>query len=219
VPSRVFILIFHGVGDPPRPLEPGEEKAWVSRRNLRSILDAAAGRPDVRLTFDDGNSSDHDRVLPELVDRGLRATFFVVADRIGGRDFLSPAAIRDLIAAGMSVQSHGTRHRVWRGLDRHSLERDLKASRARIEDVTGKPVNEVAIPYCLYDRRVLRAVRDTGYRRVYTCDGGSARVDSWLQARNQISAGEDARKLEEIVSPSLPVRLEIAIKTPIKRWR
>jgi peptidoglycan/xylan/chitin deacetylase (PgdA/CDA1 family) len=219
MPQRVFILIFHGVGEPSRPLEPGEEKVWISVSSLRSVLDATATHPDLRLTFDDGNSSDRDVVLDELVERGLQATFFVVADRIGKPGFLGPDAVREMIAAGMSVQSHGVCHRAWRGLDRSALAHELNGSRVQIEDVTGQPVDEVAIPYCVYDRRVLRAVREAGYRRVYSCDRGAADPGAWLQPRNQISAGEDARKLDEILSPTLGTRLEIALKAPVKRWR
>jgi peptidoglycan/xylan/chitin deacetylase (PgdA/CDA1 family) len=217
--SRVHILIFHGVGEPTRPLEPGEAKVWVSLVDFRSVLDAVAVRDDIVITFDDGNASDHALALPELVARGLRATFFVVADRIDRPAFLSVGAIRELLDAGMAVQSHGMHHRVWRRLDRHAMREELVTARATIEDAIERPVDEVAIPYCLYDRRVLAAAREADYRRVFTCDRGSANPSAWLQARNQISTGEDGRKLAEVVSPPVRTRLELALKKPIKRWR
>ena len=219
MPARVYILIFHGVGEPTRPLEPGEANVWLSLRDFRAVLDAVAERDDIVVTFDDGNASDHTLALPELVARGLQATFFVVADRIDRPAFLSAGAIHELLDAGMAVQSHGKRHRVWRHLDRESLNEELVSARATIEDVIARPVDEVAIPFCLYDRRVLAALRDADYRHVYSCDRGAARPSAWLQARNQISAGEDRRKLAEIVSPAVGARLEIALKRPIKRWR
>jgi peptidoglycan/xylan/chitin deacetylase (PgdA/CDA1 family) len=217
--ERVFILIFHGVGDPPRALEAGEERVWTSRPSLNSVLDAAAERDDIRLTFDDGNRSDYELALPELVARNLRATFFVVAERIDQDGFLSAAMIREMLDAGMSVQSHGMRHRQWRGLDGSALDEELTRARGMIESVTGRGVSEVALPFCQYDRRVLRAVRSAGYARVYTCDRGPTNPDRWLQARNQISRGEDRRRVQEIASPRLSTRLEIALKAPIKRWR
>ncbi len=216
---RIHILIFHGIGQPNRQLEPGEENVWVSVEDFRSILDAVTGRDDVLLSFDDGNSSDVTLALPQLAARGLRATFFVVAGRIDQSHFLSAASIRELVDAGMSVQSHGMHHRVWRGLDDAALHTELVSARAMIEDVVGGAVDDVAIPYCLYDRRVLGALRTANYRHVYTCDRGPARSGAWLQSRNQISAGEDGRKLAEIVSPAITTRLEIALKKPVKRWR
>ena len=183
------------------------------------MLDAVVGRPEIRLTFDDANASDRAHALPELLARGLRATFFVVAGRIDRPGFLTADSVRELAAAGMMIQSHGMRHRLWRGMDSVALEEELVTARERLEDVVGTPITEVAIPFCQYDRGVLRHLRAAGYRRVYTCDRGPARPGAWLQARNQISAGDDARKVDEITSPTLGLRLEIAAKAPIKRWR
>jgi peptidoglycan/xylan/chitin deacetylase (PgdA/CDA1 family) len=183
------------------------------------VLDAVAERDGIRLTFDDGNASDYAVALTELLARGLRATFFVVAGRIDQPHFLSSGAIRELLDAGMDVQSHGMQHRVWRGLDAARLDMELVRARAVIEDVVARPVDEVAIPYCLYDRRVLGALRKADYRHVFTCDGGPADAGAWLQARSQISSGDDGRKVDEIVSPPLLSRVATAMKKPVKRWR
>ena len=49
----------HGVGPlPTRALEDGEDQVWASVEQLERVLDAAVGRSDVVITFDDGNSSD-----------------------------------------------------------------------------------------------------------------------------------------------------------------
>jgi peptidoglycan/xylan/chitin deacetylase (PgdA/CDA1 family) len=216
---KVLNLIFHGIGEPGRALEPGEEKVWVSRAGLRSVLETAAGRADIRLSFDDGNRSDLTEALPELLRFGRRATFFVVAGRTQTPGFLTAADLRELIAAGMNVQSHGMRHRVWRGLPPASLHEELVTARERLEEIIAAEVGEVALPYCQYDRATLRALRAAGYRRVFTCDGGYADPDAWLQARNQISAGEDGRKIAELQSPPLRLSLARALKGPIKRWR
>jgi peptidoglycan/xylan/chitin deacetylase (PgdA/CDA1 family) len=178
-----------------------------------------AERGDVQLTFDDANRSDHEIALPELVARGLRATFFVVAGRINAPGFLAEQQLRELSDAGMSIQSHGMRHRSWRRLDETSLHEELVTARDMIEDMVGQPVRETAIPFCLYDRRVLSWARNVGYRHVYTCDGGPAKRGAWLQPRTQISAGEDGARLNEIVVPTVRLRAARAVKGQIKRWR
>jgi hypothetical protein len=88
-----------------------------------------------------------------------------------------------------------------------------------IEDMVGQPVLETAIPFCLYDRRLLNRARNEGYRHVYTCDGGPAKRDTWLQPRTQISADEDGARLKEIVAPTVRFRAARAVKGQIKRWR
>ena len=57
----------HGIGPPPRPLDPGEERMWVSVEQFERVVDVAADRDDVRLTFDDGNVSDLEVALPRLL--------------------------------------------------------------------------------------------------------------------------------------------------------
>ena len=79
--DRSINLTFHGIGEPQRPLETNEAAVWVSRDRFLSLLDAVVGREDVRITIDDGNASDVEQVLPALRERGLSATFFVVAGR------------------------------------------------------------------------------------------------------------------------------------------
>ena len=73
LPASVVVVNIHGVGVPTRALDPGEDMAWVSVAQLEMVLDAAIDRPDVRLTFDDGNASDVEIALPRLIERGRSA--------------------------------------------------------------------------------------------------------------------------------------------------
>ena len=198
--QRRINLIFHGIGDPDRPLDPGEDDVWVSRLQFLSILDSVAGRSDVRITFDDGNASDVAHALPALRRRGLRATFFVVAGRLGAPSFLDEADVRALADAGMAIGSHGMRHRPWRELDDRELREELMEAKERLEEVVERPVTEAGCPFGSYDRRVLRALRRYGYERVYTSDRGTARADAWLQARNSVGPADDAGLLDRIIS-------------------
>ena len=69
--GSVVNLTVHGIGPTDRPLEPDEDKTWVTVEQFEQVLDTAVGRPDVRITFDDGNASDVRIALPRLVERGL----------------------------------------------------------------------------------------------------------------------------------------------------
>ncbi len=189
VTERTVNLTFHGIGDPVRGLEAGEENVWVTREAFLEVLDRAAGRDDVVITFDDGNASDLEQALPALQERGLTATFFVVAGRLGTPGFLDTAGVRALADAGMEIGCHGMRHRRWRGLDSSALHEELVEAKRVLELVVGCPVHAAACPYGSYDRRVLRAARASGYRRVYTSDGGPAGREAFLQARTSVGPG------------------------------
>ena len=52
-----------------------------------------------------GIASDVEIALPRLVERGLRAEFFVLAGLLGTPDRLDRDGVRELLTAGMSIGS------------------------------------------------------------------------------------------------------------------
>lgn len=219
--KRNINLTFHGIGPCERPLESGEDLVWLAVDEFESVLDAVAGRDDVRISFDDGNASDIVHALPALRARGLRATFFVVAGRLGGAEFLGEDDVRALTVAGMGIGCHGMRHRPWRGLDERDLHDEIVDARQVLEGIVGCPVTEAACPFGSYDRRVLSGLRAAGYRRVFTSDKGSARSGAWLQARETMYGGIATATAERVLHRRTPVHETLA-RTPVlalKRWR
>jgi peptidoglycan/xylan/chitin deacetylase (PgdA/CDA1 family) len=186
MPATVVNLTVHGIGDPPRALDPGEDQTWVSVAQFEHVLDAVTGCADVRITFDDGNASDLDIALPRLVERGLVAEFFVLAGRLGEPGRLDRDGVRTLFEAGMPIGSHGWAHRDWRQLDNEAANQEIVAPPRVLAALIGAPVSRVAIPFGWYDRRVLSRLRRAGMTRAYTSDGGRARAGSWLQARTSL---------------------------------
>jgi peptidoglycan/xylan/chitin deacetylase (PgdA/CDA1 family) len=221
VEPRCINLTFHGIGDPARSLDPDEADVWVSPRRLAAVLDAVAGRDDVHLTFDDGNTSDVEHALPALADRGLRATFFVVAGRLGTAGFLDAAGVRALSDAGMAIGCHGMRHRPWRTLDDGALREELLDARCRLEQIAQRPVSAAGCPFGSYDRHVLRGLRRHGYERVYTSDRGTARADAWLQARNTVGPDDGAGLLDAVAAWDGQAHRALTrrAKLAVKRWR
>lgn len=219
--ERAVNLTFHGVGEPERRLDPGEEQFWVGRDQFESTLDAVAGRTDVRIMFDDGNQSDLDYALPALRRRGLKATFFVIGGRLGVPGFLDHGGVRELAAQGMAIGCHGMHHRSWRRLGEQALREELVDARRLLEQVVERPVTEAACPFGLYDRRVLNWLRRSGYGRIYTSDRGTAEADGWMQARNSVRTGDGPGLVDNILSheSSLHDVLRRRLKLAVKRWR
>jgi peptidoglycan/xylan/chitin deacetylase (PgdA/CDA1 family) len=215
--SSVHNVTFHGVGDPGRGLEPGEAAVWIDTEALLASLDAIRDRQDVRITFDDGNRSDVAVALPALLERGLIATFFVLAGRLGEPEYLSEDDVSRLQRSGMSIGSHGMDHVDWRSLDAAALRREIVNSRLILERITGRAITDASVPFGSYDRRVLSAARSIGaYRHMYTSDGGAAPRGSWLQARNTVHASDPRAAL---ASARPLVELSGAMKRIAKRWR
>ena len=216
---EIWILNLHGIGPPPEWVRSDERKVWVDIDRFERLLDTFAGRQDVRITFDDGNASDVEVALPLLAERGLTATFFPCAGLLGVKGYCTPAQIRELADTGMTIGSHGWEHRPWRGLRGTSLMQELQDAQARLEDVTGRRIDQAACPFGAYDRHVLGKLAAAGFERVYTSDGGAAREDGWLRARNTIlnheSADDVQRRLRARAMPGRPpVR-----RGPRRTWR
>jgi peptidoglycan/xylan/chitin deacetylase (PgdA/CDA1 family) len=221
MPDRLINLTFHGIGEPKRQLEPGERDVWVGEEQFHSFLDRAVGRKDVLITFDDGNASDLELALSALRDRGLTATFFVIAGRMGAPHFLNEAGVRALAAEGMEIGCHGMHHRRWRGLDRSALHEELVEAKAILEGTVEQAVTQAACPFGSYDRGVLHVLRRCGYRHVFTSDGGFARPGDFLQARNSVGPHHASGLLEQLSArdAGLASKLCRHAKLAIKRWR
>jgi peptidoglycan/xylan/chitin deacetylase (PgdA/CDA1 family) len=220
--GEILNLCFHGIGMPDRTLEPDEENFWITPAQFQEFLDVVVRYPSVHITFDDGNKSDVEFALPQLRQRKLTATFFVISGRLDQRGSLATTDVRDLVQAGMGVGSHGMRHRPWRTVRAEELHEELAGARDAIAQAAGQPVQQVACPFGSYDRRVLRAIRQRGFTRVYTVDGGTARTGAWLQSRYTVRSGDTPAEIERRSrlphEPALPHATRTA-KSLVKRWR
>lgn len=216
----VLNVTFHGIaglGESP-PQE--EAHTWISFGQFQLLLDVLRGRPEVTVTFDDGNESDIRYAVPALIERGMRGRFFIVAERINAKGYLTAGHVREMASQGMIIGSHGMRHRHWNRMGWAELHEEVYAARDRLEEILGAPIAEAACPFGAYNRQTLRALRDAGFRHVYTSDGGPAEAGAWLQARNTVH-DEDrpesvARWFEEKQRPPSVVR---RIELQVKRWR
>jgi len=170
-----FIINLHGVGEAPRSLEVGENRYWIGADYLEGILDLVKRHPRrecIRLTVDDGNLSDHTITAPALQRHGLHAAFFVLAGRLDCAGYLSRRQVRELLDQGFEIGSHGMDHIDWTRASDKALAREINDSRSILEDITGRAVQSAAIPFGLYDRRVLGALDRCGYRQIFSSDGG-----------------------------------------------
>ena len=200
-----LVLSFHGLGPIPDGVVADERPYWCDEDVFISILDAipgvseASGIP-IEITFDDGNASDAEIALPALAERGLRAAFFVCAGRIGSPGYLDAPAMADLLAADMRIGSHGWSHQDWRTVDEAMLTQEIETARHTIADAIGREVDEVAIPFGSYDRRVIGRLRRGGLTTVFTSDGGRAPSGGWLVPRQAYTVSWGSGSLEDFAT-------------------
>ncbi len=120
----------------------------------------------------------------------------------------------------MRIGLHGMRHRPWRGLSDEEMSEEILDARRALEAAAGAPIDAAACPFGSYDRRVLGRLRDAGFGRVYTSDGGRTSTGAWLQARNTLRTGTGGGEVERIASAAnAPAARAKRVKTLIKRLR
>lgn len=132
----------------------------------RDLLDDAVSPRPVCLTFDDGDASNSLEALPLLAERGLRADFFITPARIGRPGFMGWAELREMAAAGMSLQSHGHTHAYFTHLDAAALREELRVSKEQLEQGLGQPVTLLAPPGGRVPRGLVALAQSLGYRAV-----------------------------------------------------
>ena len=181
------IINFHGLGAMPGHVDAGEANVWCADAGLYGALldetrdEAQARGLDYLVTFDDGNASDLAIGAPALTERGMTAIFFPCAGRLEQRGYLDAAALRDLVAAGMTIGSHGWAHTDWRRAAPATMQREVAEAKDRIEQAAGVTVTTVAIPFGSYDRRVLKDAAP--FTTVFTSDAAVADASARVQPR------------------------------------
>lgn len=219
--GTVINICFHGIGTPQRELEPGEDRYWIGADLFHAVLDEVRAWPSVRISFDDGNTSDVRIGLPALLERDLTADFFVLAARLDAAGSLDEEAVRELRRNGMGIGSHGMWHRPWRGMDRATAHQELVVARERLTAVAGAAVDTAACPLGRYDRELLGAMKKLGYRRVFTSDRRPARAGAWLQPRYSVRRDDTPESLraEALAGPGVLSRLRLEAVGVAKRLR
>ena len=190
---------------------------------FRHAKRALASPPVV--TFDDGHESNY-RYAPELLAKyRCRAMFFITAGFVESQPTsMKWSQARELASLGHEIQSHSWSHRCLTHCAPDDLREQLRRSREMIEERIGMPVDAISIPYGRWNRQVLEACAQSGYRRVYTSDpwlppAERAGVDvrGRLTIRNTMGP-EDLRRLLTI--SGLPLRFQQAkyqFKQTVKR--
>lgn len=201
---KVWILNFHGIGEPHSGVEQSERPYWISEEQFGACLDVCERHRNlIEITFDDGNRSDLTVAAPALKRRQLTACFFVLSGRMHDPQYLSREAMREMRAMGMTIGLHGGQHLDWRQLSDDALHDELYGARHLIADAAGAPVEVAAIPFGHYDRRVMRKLLDARFRHVYSSDGGPAVRGRWFQPRTSIRRDTDLGALEAEIAGGL----------------
>jgi peptidoglycan/xylan/chitin deacetylase (PgdA/CDA1 family) len=205
--NRQMVLNFHGIGTPPAHVDDSERPYWISEQRFNDIVALACqrdGTANIRWTFDDGNRSDFDIAAPALAKHGLTGTFFLLTGRLDDRDYLGPTEARSMMAMGMKIGLHGRDHLDWRVVTPGQLRDETVAARHRLADVTGCEIDEVAIPFGAYNRRIITHLKRCGFARINTSDGGFSTARQQICSRTSIRSDMSLERISQLMDDRLP---------------
>lgn len=186
-------------------------EGWATVTLFDLLNKTALPEKTVAITFDDGYV-DNLQAVDALLDHGMVATWFVVTNCLGSRaswhdpgmpelSLLAPGQLRDMHHQGMEIGSHSMNHSRLPLLEDDDLRDEVSTSKAKLEDILGKPVTGLAYPYGQSDERVIQAAKQAGYDRACTTQSGWALLDHdpfrvrRLTVYNGDSPGVLARKM------------------------
>jgi peptidoglycan/xylan/chitin deacetylase (PgdA/CDA1 family) len=155
---------------------------------LKDILHYMSGDlvegPLAAITFDDGYQDFYDNAYPALQSCGYPATVFLVSDHIGGENLwdykdvktrkklLGWESIYKLKDKGIEFGSHSKTHPFLSTLSEEEIYREIRGSKAFLEEKLQLPVEFFCYPFGDYDARVRDLVRQSGYLGAITTKRG-----------------------------------------------
>jgi peptidoglycan/xylan/chitin deacetylase (PgdA/CDA1 family) len=219
------ILLYHHIAEPVR----GAERYYISpatfEQQIKSLhdwgytsikLSTLAGvltqggelppRPVV-ISFDDGNLNVYQNAFPILKKYGFTGTLFIVANRLASKNFISSQQLKEMVAAGWEIGSHGMTHADLKA-NPGLIVTEAEKSRTTLTDALQTQVNVFAYPYGLSNILTQEKMSSYGYLAAVGL-GGSYRHDPkavFNLSRIEIQNSFDLAKFTSLLpwSGSLP---------------
>jgi peptidoglycan/xylan/chitin deacetylase (PgdA/CDA1 family) len=218
------VLTYHKLG--PRPPRARLKGMYLSQRlfarqlqELRaagfisgSLGDCAGPLRDKRIaiTFDDGYVNVLRHGLDPLAGTGFTAIQFLVADLLGKANvwdvavgeapepMMDAAQVREWIAAGHDIGAHTLTHPWLTRISVSKAREEITASRKKLEDTFGRPIQHFCYPYGDWNETVRDLVAAAGYETACTTQPGVNTAGDSPFALKRFTARYPSRNLKAI---------------------
>jgi peptidoglycan-N-acetylglucosamine deacetylase len=132
--------------------------------NISRLPVASIARGEIALTFDDGPDAEvTPRVLDLLEARGVRATFFCIAEKAARH----PEILREITRRGHAVENHSSAHQVtFAMLGLGGIRKEIAAAQRTLAELAGKPPRYFRSPAGFRSPLLDPVLHDMGIRLV-----------------------------------------------------
>ncbi len=173
---KVPILVYHSIAEFKGS---GSQELYVTPKNFEEQMkflrdhgftlltfenwqDIYKVNKPIFITFDDGykNNENAYKIFQKLQTDSFKpkGTIFVISDFIGRNNRLTSNDLRRMVDSGyISVQSHTATHPdLTKAIN---FEKELKHSKEKIQQITGRPVIALSYPYGTFNKKVVEETK------------------------------------------------------------
>lgn len=170
----------------------GRQLDLVKRTTTPVSADSKLEKPGryTVITIDDGFQNVVNIALPELAQRGIPATIFMIADGFGkcldwsdefydeyrSQRLMSEDTLRSLPPALVTVGSHTVSHPQLTKIAPAAAATEIAESKRKLENILGRPVALFSFPHGEYNDELVAICHEAGYERVFTTDPSVERM-------------------------------------------
>ncbi|WP_196001840.1 polysaccharide deacetylase family protein [Clostridium sp. 1001271B_151109_B4] len=199
---RIPILMYHSISDedpsnnllvPPAMFE--EQMAWLEANNFTAMnLDEAleametgkVPKRPVVITFDDGYANNYSSAFPSLKNHNLKATFFIITDGVDNGYYMSSDNLKEMQAAGMSIENHTANHLELNGLSKEDAYDSIKRAQDYLRNVIGSDGNYLCYPVGKYNDETIAIEEELGIKAAVTTQGGIASINDGIHTLKRV---------------------------------
>ena len=157
------------------------------------------------LTFDDGRLSDYRIAFPLLMKNSFCATFYIITELVGKKNYMNWDNILEMSNYGMEIGSHSCSHPNFTLLTSKQQFYELSDSKKILEDKLGKNISSFSVPNGAYNKSVVLTAFEVGYKNVSISKPGINKfpiINNSLIARNSFNRLMDKEKIDQMLFPS-----------------
>lgn len=151
--------------------------------SIRDFLRAKKGLQElpakpVILTFDDGYASNYTELLPILKEYGVKATIFMVTNRIGDENFMTWEQLKDIQKQGVEIGSHTANHLPLTKMSIDKAREEVQLSKLLMEWNGMETIYTISYPNGKYSDELLSVLKEEEYLAAVTGDAGLNTVET-----------------------------------------
>ena len=159
---------------------------------LYNYLNTGAALPEkpVMLTFDDTDDDQFNIAAPEMKKYGFKGVFFIMTVSINRPKYMTRDQIKQLSDEGHVVSSHTWDHH---NVKKYATDQDwitqIEKPKKLIEELTGKPAEDFAYPFGLWNREAIPELKKRGIKSAYILSTKRDPDDPLYTIRRIIASG------------------------------